>query len=175
MKAFRIPEPCNVDWRTMTPAEGGRFCGECKKVVKNLSWLTEREARKLLRDENNGQLCVRYAYDKHGKVLFGADAPRDDAPIPVASLLRRVGAAASLAIAAAACTESPLEAFSSDKQQEPQRVDEPQWNQGGAPAEPDLGPPPSDDAGTDAAAATDAGPSTSADAAVDGGAEILPN
>jgi hypothetical protein len=169
MKAFRIPEPCNVDWRTMTPAEGGRFCGDCKKVVKNLSRLTEREAKKLLREENNGSLCVRYAYDKHGKILFGADAPRETPPIPAASLLRRAGAAASLALAAA-CSSDPdpqplppasteaLKADHDDHQSTPPSDDSTDnsnesWNMGGAPA-PDSIDTSSEDAGP---ASTDAG------------------
>ncbi|MDF2694517.1 MAG: hypothetical protein K0S65_2900, partial [Labilithrix sp.] len=27
----KVASPCTLDWKKMTPAEGGRFCGDCKK------------------------------------------------------------------------------------------------------------------------------------------------
>jgi hypothetical protein len=32
-----IASPCNADWSTMTLADRGRFCGACRKVVRELS------------------------------------------------------------------------------------------------------------------------------------------
>ena len=45
-----IPVPCTVDWQKMTPADKGRFCGDCKKVVRDLSKMSEAEATKNGRD-----------------------------------------------------------------------------------------------------------------------------
>jgi hypothetical protein len=76
----------------MKPSEKGRFCGDCKKVVHDLSRMRERDARELLSTPANEGLCVRFLYDKHGKVFFGGDL------VP-ASFLQR---AKRVALAAAA-------------------------------------------------------------------------
>jgi len=93
-----IASPCTVDWRTMTPADGGRFCGDCKKVVRDLSTMRERDARTLLKSAQNGELCVRYLYDKHGKIFFAGDK---GAPLVPASFLQRAKRAALVAAAVA--------------------------------------------------------------------------
>lgn len=93
-----VTSPCTLDWKNMTPAEGGRFCGDCKKVVKNFSTMTEKEARALLKNAGNGELCVRFAYDEHGRIFFGKDAPKKDPLVPASLLVRarRVAAAAAI-------------------------------------------------------------------------------
>ncbi len=86
---LRIAAPCTLDWKKMTPAEGGRFCGECKKVVRDLSKLTRAEARKLV-VERSGDLCVRYVHNAKGDVFF-ADMPSNVVP---ASMVNRAARAA---------------------------------------------------------------------------------
>lgn len=102
-----IAAPCTVDWKKMTPADGGRFCGDCKKVVRDFSTMSEREARALLKTARGGELCVRFVFDAHGRVFFGKDAPRKDALLPahLLSRARRAAlvAAAALPLAAQAC------------------------------------------------------------------------
>jgi hypothetical protein len=104
-----VAAPCNVDWQKMTLAEGGRFCGDCKKVVRDLSTMRERDARALLRSPDNGELCVRYLYDKHGKVFFAGDRA---APLVPASFLQRAkrlalsAAAVAVPLSLAACSPS---------------------------------------------------------------------
>ncbi len=94
---LRIASPCTVDWERMTPADRGRFCGDCKKVVRDLSRMTEREATELVRGARAGELCVRYVYDRRGKVFF--------APSPDLFLARakRAGAAAAAVMALTGC------------------------------------------------------------------------
>lgn len=167
--AIEIAEPCQVDWTKMTPADGGRFCGECKKVVKNLSAMTEREAKKLLRTASEGQLCVRFLHDKHGNVFFGADAPRPDfVPASMLSRAKRALAVAGLAAASQACDATNA---ASDETQRAELYQ----NMGGARYVPgadqvqeteDAGPDGGADATADASltdqdgGAVDAGPST---------------
>jgi hypothetical protein len=91
----KIGSPCSLDWRKMTPAEGGRFCGDCKKVVRDLSTMTERQARAMLAREGGGELCVRYIYDDKGRIFFGGDAPLL-APSSLLVRARRVAAAAAV-------------------------------------------------------------------------------
>ena len=60
--------------------------------------MSEREARVLLKSARRGELCVRFVYDKQGRVFFGKDAPRKDAliPAPLLSRARRVAAVAAI-------------------------------------------------------------------------------
>src|SRR4051794_16858749 len=90
-----IKTPCTLDWRKMTPAEGGRFCGDCKKVVRDLSKMTEQEARALVAKERHADLCVRMLVDKSGNVFFGANV------LVAPSLLSRAKRAAVAAAAVA--------------------------------------------------------------------------
>jgi hypothetical protein len=173
--AIPIASPCNADWRTMTPADGGRFCGECKKVVRNLSAMSEKEARALLARPRNQELCIRYLHDKHGNVFFAGDGNK----LMSASMLHR--AKRTLVIAAAAafplgCSSGSLDAQGSGPSTHDTASDDPEMteNMGGATA---YNPPELSDAGvTDSSrsdAADDAGLSVEAggDAAMpaDGG------
>jgi hypothetical protein len=88
-----IPNPCTADWTTMTLADGGRFCRDCKKVVRELAQLTEVEARALLASPPTEGLCVRYVHDATGEIVFRRDV------VPTARLAR-VRRAAATAFAA---------------------------------------------------------------------------
>jgi hypothetical protein len=89
-----IASPCSADWTTMTLAERGRFCGECRKVVHELSRLTESQARALLAAPSTEGLCVRYVHDATGEIVFRPDVP--------VSRLARAKRAVALAVGAAA-------------------------------------------------------------------------
>ena len=78
----------------MTLADRGRFCGECKKVVRELAQVTEAEARALLASPPTEGLCVRYVHDATGEIVFRPDV------VPV-TRLARVRRAAAVALAAA--------------------------------------------------------------------------
>jgi len=98
-----IANPCTADWTTMTLADRGRFCGQCRKVVRELAQMTEAEARAMLASPPTEGLCVRYVHDATGEILFRPDV------VPVARLarLRRAAAvaltAASLPLAVSGC------------------------------------------------------------------------
>ena len=96
-----IASPCHADWTTMTMADRGRFCGACKKVVRELAQLTETEARALLASPPTEGLCVRYMHDATGEILF-----RRDPVVPASRLVRRaamLALAAALPLSTAAC------------------------------------------------------------------------
>jgi hypothetical protein len=78
----------------MTLADRGRFCGQCKKVVRELARMTETEARAMLASPPTEGLCVRYVHDATGEILFRPDV------VPVARLAR-FRRAAAVALAAA--------------------------------------------------------------------------
>lgn len=83
-----IASPCHADWSTMTLADRGRFCGACRKVVRELRQMTEAEARALLASPPTEGLCVRYVHDATGEILFRRDL------IPAGKLLQRAAAVA---------------------------------------------------------------------------------
>jgi hypothetical protein len=89
-----IASPCNADWTTMTLADRGRFCGACKKVVRELAQMTETEARAILASPPTEGLCVRYIHDATGEIVFRPEVVSLDR-------LRRVRRAAATALAAA--------------------------------------------------------------------------
>ncbi len=49
--------------------------------------MRERDARELVQSARNGAMCVRYVFDRHGKV---SSSPGDEGPalVPAALLLR---------------------------------------------------------------------------------------
>jgi hypothetical protein len=68
-----ITTPCGVDWNGLSRRGNARFCGQCTKLVHDLSSLTEDAARALLQSAS-GELCVRYLYDATGKIHFSPKA-----------------------------------------------------------------------------------------------------
>jgi hypothetical protein len=180
MKKSELPiaTPCTADWRSMTPADGGRFCGDCKKVVRDLSTMRERDARNLLRSNDNGALCVRYLYDRHGRIFFAGDAGDPQALVPASFLQRAKRAALTAAMIAAplslqACSASSPS--SSTYHADPKTNhdhEELMENMGGAPPMPDDRDTAVDAAGeggdsgvdSDAAERSETGPDATADA-----------
>lgn len=79
----------------MTLADRGRFCEQCKKVVRELAQLTEVEARAVLASPPTEGLCVRYVHDATGEILFRSQV------VPLARLasVRRAAATALAAVA----------------------------------------------------------------------------
>jgi hypothetical protein len=61
-----VKGPCSEDWDQMTGNDRVRFCSHCAKHVNNLSEMTRKEARRLVRD-SGGNLCVRYIYEPRTK------------------------------------------------------------------------------------------------------------
>src|SRR5271163_2982243 len=95
-----IAIPCQADWTTMTLADRGRFCGACRKVVRELGRMTETEARALLASPPTEGLCVRYIHDERGEIVFRPDV------VPLARLARKAVAlalAVVLPVSACAC------------------------------------------------------------------------
>jgi hypothetical protein len=103
MNSAEIPiaRPCTADWSRMTLADRGRFCGACRKVVRELAQMSEREARALLASPPTEGLCVRYVHDATGEILF-----RRDDIVPAGRIVRRaamLALGAALPLASAAC------------------------------------------------------------------------
>ena len=63
MNRFDLAFPCTADFSRMKRVPGGRFCGDCNKVVHDLSAMSEEEANALLARTPRERVCVRYVYD----------------------------------------------------------------------------------------------------------------
>ena len=91
-----IASPCSKDWDTMTAAGRKRFCSDCKKHVHDLSCMSRSEAGAFLREHAGQHLCVRYAHNSAGNLLF---APSE--LVATSSLMSAVrGLAAAAAVSA---------------------------------------------------------------------------
>lgn len=159
MKREELPVkfPCHVDWRRMTPVEGGRFCGDCRKTVRDLSALTEEEAKALLRAARPGELCMRARVDAEGEIVFARPQV-----IPTGLLFKARRAVLAVAPLALAACHAPLigEEY---VQGEPAYVEPPPAADAGPDAEP------ADDGGAGDASPDAAKGDAGADAASDGG------
>jgi hypothetical protein len=135
----------------MTPTSGGRFCGDCKKVVRHLSEMTEVDAKALLRGGSGEELCVRYLYDRQGSIVF---ADRKLLPASLLQRAKRAAAVAALPVTMAACsTPSFLSAGAQALERDDDTEEQLRSNMGGVSADQVRPPPPPPaDAGTDAAA-----------------------
>ena len=87
IEALEVKSPCTEDWDEMTGNEEVRFCTHCSKNVNNISEMTRKDARRLVR-KSEGRLCVRYRTDpKTGLPIFAAKLTR---------IARRTGVAAGV-------------------------------------------------------------------------------
>jgi hypothetical protein len=165
MKAVPLTFRCPADWDRMTPRAGGRFCGECQKVVYNLTAMGEEAARVLLRAHDKGDLCVRYAQNAEGNILFAPAAQ----PLIPGSLLdraKRAAVAATLALPLTACSSTAPAVETTTAHADVVPGEAAEWYGGGVSWAPDVLPP---DAGADSAADADAG-SPDASGSEEGGA-----
>lgn len=55
----RVASPCTEDWNKMHGNDRVRTCDHCVKEVNNLSELTRKQAKQLVRS-SDGNLCIRY-------------------------------------------------------------------------------------------------------------------
>lgn len=55
----RVGSPCTEDWNKMRGNDRVRVCDHCVKEVNNLSELTRKQAKRLVRS-SDGNICIRY-------------------------------------------------------------------------------------------------------------------
>ena len=91
-RRMALSKPCTNRWADLEPVDGGRFCGECRRVVVDLMHVTAREAFRRF-DAAGGDLCVRIRPDVDGDAVFRPEPPRR----------RGVGVAVLAAALAGAC------------------------------------------------------------------------
>lgn len=56
---FSIPEPCTESWDKMDPAEQGKFCDKCCKVVVDFTSKTTKEILGFISIQRNKSVCAK--------------------------------------------------------------------------------------------------------------------
>lgn len=67
-----IPTPCTQDWDAMTPADQGRHCAACQKVVVDFSRMTDGEIVALMQARAGQEICGRLETGQLGRELVPA-------------------------------------------------------------------------------------------------------
>ena len=58
-----VSKPCHENWDDMRPADKGRYCGSCSKIVVDFSVMSDQEVLNYLGNPGAG-LCGRFAPDQ---------------------------------------------------------------------------------------------------------------
>lgn len=170
-----IQNPCHLDWTKMSPREGGRFCGDCKKVVRDLSSMSESEARALVAKPRHDGLCVRMLVDRDGNVFFGKGDLISASLLGKAKRAAMAAAAIALPLASSACT-AITEPLGLSEQEETTDPHELQPLMGGVAAPDDKAIAEDVDAGADAQKHDGGDTDSDADLpSTDGGADAAPD
>lgn len=57
---IQIKNPCDANWQEMTPAESGKFCGDCEKVVVDFSKMSDTEIKNYFVAYKDQKTCGRF-------------------------------------------------------------------------------------------------------------------
>ena len=57
---IQIKSPCDASWQEMTPAESGKFCGACEKVVVDFSKMNDAEIKNYFVRYKEQKTCGRF-------------------------------------------------------------------------------------------------------------------
>jgi hypothetical protein len=67
MRRYRVDSPCDIRWEELEPREGGRYCGRCNTLVRDLARASEAEAAAWLENpERQTRICARINPDSRG-------------------------------------------------------------------------------------------------------------
>ncbi|NHZ63382.1 hypothetical protein [Massilia genomosp. 1] len=113
LQRIDIAAPCTASWDDMRGDERVRHCNDCNKNVFNLSAMPEADATRLLADNHQGDLCVRFYQRQDGTVMTSdcGDSQRATVRQAWRGLPHMAGAAAlALSAAGAAFAAAPAPA-----------------------------------------------------------------
>ncbi len=63
---LNVPDPCHENWFSMTPAEKGRYCNSCQKVVIDFSVMTDTEIIQYFQ-KDRGNTCGNFTVGQLGR------------------------------------------------------------------------------------------------------------
>ncbi len=64
----RIPEPCSENFSAMPPVDGGRYCGQCSKVITDFTKMTDAQLIDWMRNHRGG--CGTFRPDQLNRDLI---------------------------------------------------------------------------------------------------------
>ena len=70
LESVKIESPCYESWDNMLGDSKQRHCDKCMHSVTNLSSLTQEEALRVLENQGEQRLCVRYQIKTDGNIKF---------------------------------------------------------------------------------------------------------
>lgn len=107
-RKIHIPEPCHEDWNQMTPADKGKFCDACCKVVVDFTAKSPLEIQQILKDQSGQKMCGHFRSDQIVHPAVEVIAFRNNSPARAHPLRKLVAAAIFLAFGAGlfSCTTS---------------------------------------------------------------------
>ncbi|NQV53991.1 MAG: hypothetical protein HQ500_12465 [Flavobacteriales bacterium] len=70
-----LPEPCSEDWNQMTPAEKGRFCGSCEKIVVDFTQMSDDALIEFFVTQKQ-RACGRFNADQLNRAITPAPQAR---------------------------------------------------------------------------------------------------
>ena len=72
LDSLRVRDACTESWNEMAGNDQVRFCSHCAKDVNNISAMTRKQARRLVR-RSGGSLCIRYVQHPETKAPIFAE------------------------------------------------------------------------------------------------------
>jgi len=57
---IQIKNPCDANWQEMTPADSGKYCGACEKVVVDFSKMNDVQIKQYFTDYATQKTCGRF-------------------------------------------------------------------------------------------------------------------
>src|SRR6187551_1138635 len=57
---IQIKTPCDANWQEMTPAESGKYCGACEKVVVDFSKMNDVQIKQYFTQYATQKTCGRF-------------------------------------------------------------------------------------------------------------------
>lgn len=65
---LQIKEPCKADWQSMSPQEGGRYCAQCDKVVKDFTQMSDVQVYDFVKQ--NQHTCGRFNQQQLNRTII---------------------------------------------------------------------------------------------------------
>ncbi len=72
---LQIKEPCKADWQSMSPQQGGRYCVQCDKVVKDFTQMSDAQVYDFV--NQNRDTCGRFNQQQLNRNLLPKPTSND--------------------------------------------------------------------------------------------------